>query len=98
MSLELIQLYEAVPGLRTEHGSTPDNFLSSLMKASKTPWVIPHSLAEEITELCRADNLELAKLLSREQTSQMMEDARWWSANAYGEMDEIPPHAARTTN
>jgi hypothetical protein len=91
MCLELIQLYHSLPGLRTEHGSDADSFLSSLMRSSKTPWVIPRRMAEETIECCRSDNLALIDLLSEGQRLQMRNNIRWWSAEAYPEVEEVLP-------
>jgi hypothetical protein len=89
MSRQLIQLYQAIPDLRTEHGSKLDILLSPLLNGGSSPWVVSPNVARRVIDQCREDNIELRTYLSRDQQDQMAENKRWWSAEGYGEAEDV---------
>jgi hypothetical protein len=91
MSRELIQIYKAIPGLRTEHGAELDSVLGPVLNGGSTPWVVSPNLARRVLDQCREDNIELRTYLSRDQQDQMAENKRWWSAECYGEAEDVEP-------
>jgi hypothetical protein len=105
ISRELVQLYKAVPELRTEHGEKThsvldavfngghgailDSVLSPLLNGGSTPWLVSPDLARRVVDQCREDNIELRAYLSPNQQDQMTEDQHWWSAECYGEAKDV---------
>lgn len=83
MSREMIRLYEAIPGLRTEHGAPLDSVLSPHLNGGPTPWVISRDMVSQIVSRCRDDNEALKALLTPEQAMAMEGNDRWWAADAY---------------
>jgi hypothetical protein len=90
MSQMLIQLYRALPGLRTVHGSEIDSLIGPYLKEGKPPWVVSSDLARKVIQQCREDNLALRTYLSSDQQREMAENSRWWSHDSYQEAEEVP--------
>jgi len=80
----IIKLYKAIPALRSIHGGEMDSVLSKYLKSEEgAPWVVTPDLAETIVEQTSFDNMELLKLLDKDQADIMKGDLRWWDSKSY---------------
>lgn len=79
-----IKLYRRFPGLRGVHDAQVDaKYGPMLANGKKAPWVVPMPLCSRIIEYTRPGNLRLAQTMSDAQRELMLNNPRWWSAEAY---------------
>lgn len=81
-----LELYRAAPGLRGIHGADMDHILSGFLHdTNPPPWVIERELASDIITRLGDDNHVLLEMLGDSQKTIMLDDQRWWSAEAYAQ-------------
>ena len=57
------------------------------LEAKGTPWVIGPGLVKELVDFFREDNQKLAQMLTQDQGRRLLDDPRWWKAEAYDTAD-----------
>lgn len=79
------------------HKSAIDFVLSRQleMERGNTPWVIPPPMVSRLITAFHEDNQKLLDLLPPDQRDHMLQDHRWWDAEAYSSKTLSPPFVQR---